>query len=397
MTVPHNLLAERHVLGAMLLSSHACDIASRIVTADEFYGPAHASTFTACMGLWLAGVRADVTSVSEATRRLPDGVERLTVAELTELTHSAASTDPAHYARIVADHAALRNLQLAGQRIFDQASSLADPAVLADEAQQWISGCYDSRSTAVESGPDLDSFLAEKSTTDWLVPNFLERTDRIILTGAEGRGKSTALRQAGLQMAAGIVPFTSSRPCEPVRVLLVDCENPRGKLQRQLAPLRAAAEGMDPHKFTVIAHDRGLDLAGRADRRWLEERVLANRPEVLITGPLYKLHSGDPNEERPAAKLRDFFDDLRTRFGFALLLEAHQPYASGGAKRPLRPYGASLWSRWPDIGLCLLEQDDGWVFAEWRGQREERSAWPVGLSRNERQRWPWMRPAGDPF
>ncbi len=39
----------------MLLSSHACDVASRIVTADEFYSTAHQTTFTTCMNL-LSGI-----------------------------------------------------------------------------------------------------------------------------------------------------------------------------------------------------------------------------------------------------------------------------------------------------------------------------------------------------
>lgn len=127
----------------------------------------------------------------------------------------------------------------------------------------------------------------------------------------------------------------------------------------------------------------------------------------MITGPIYKLHSGDPTEERPAANLRDFFDDMRIRHRFALMLEAHQPYAMGGGKRPLRPYGASLWSRWPDIGLCLVEPapptaknpsaDDvekaarkPWHLAEFRAFREDRPAWPVFLTRHEKQPWPWM-------
>lgn len=200
-------------------------------------------------------------------------------------------------------------------------------------------------------------------------------------------------------MAAGIVPFTSLRPCEPVRVMLVDCENSRGKVQRGLAPMRrqAGVNLDDPSRFVVLCRERGLDLAHRADRSWLENRVRSNRPDVLITGPVYKLHSGDPNEERPAARLRDFFDDLRTRYGFALMLEAHQPYASGGNRRPLRPYGASLWSRWPDIGLCLLETEkergSEWSFAEFRGLREDRPAWPVKITRGDRQPWPWLAAA----
>jgi ATPase subunit of ABC transporter with duplicated ATPase domains len=56
---------------------------------------------------------------------------------------------------------------------------------------------------------DLDAFLAEPDPEyDWLIPGLLERGDRVIVTGQEGKGKSTLLRQIGVQVAAGIHPFT---------------------------------------------------------------------------------------------------------------------------------------------------------------------------------------------
>ena len=40
-TLPHNLDAERSVLGAVLLDNHAFNAAGEVLTADDFYGEAH--------------------------------------------------------------------------------------------------------------------------------------------------------------------------------------------------------------------------------------------------------------------------------------------------------------------------------------------------------------------
>jgi hypothetical protein len=67
-----------------------------------------------------------------------------------------------------------------------------------------------------------------------------------------------------------------------------------------------------------------------------------------------------------------------------LIIEAHSPYAeSARTKRVIRPYGASLWSRWPEFGIYLGETGE---IKHWRGQREER-AWPHKLRWD--QPWPW--------
>ena len=67
------------------------------------------------------------------------------------------------------------------------------------------------------------------------------------------------------------------------------------------------------------------------------------------------------------------------------MMEAHQPYAAGG-RRAERPYGASLWSRWPEFGLHLAESGE---LRHWRGARDERE-WPGALVRGGE--WPWTAP-----
>ena len=237
------------------------------------------------------------------------------------------------------------------------------------------------RTEAVE----LDDFLGvEDPEYDWVVPGLIERGDRVILTGGEGKGKSTLLRQLAVQLASGIHPFNGG-PITPVRVLLVDLENSQRQTRRKIRPLREAAG--DRYKPEPGLHIRvrpgGIDLLDSDDGRWLLDLATDVRPDVLITGPIYKLAGGDPTEERTAKVVSMWLDRIRTDARCSLIIEAHSPYAASGGKRPERPYGASLWSRWPEFGLYLSPEGH---LRHWRGPRDERE-WPAALQRGGE--WPW--------
>lgn len=167
-------------------------------------------------------------------------------------------------------------------------------------------------------------------------------------------------------------------------MLLVDCENSRAQVKRELRPLRLrAGRQLEPGRLYVAVRPQGIDLYGDAvSAAWLEARILRATPDLLILGPLYKLAGGDPISEEVARKVASVLDDLRVRYGFALLIEAHVPHGQGG-NRPERPYGASMWLRWPEFGLHLAQTG---MLTHWRGQRDERE-WPAVLKRGGE--WPW--------
>lgn len=392
---PQDLQAEESLLGAMLLARDARDVGVRMVRAEDFYKPAHQHVFTAILDLHRQGQAVDPITVADVLRRegLIDQVGG-SGALLTLQTGTPATSNASRYATIIQEKATLRNLLHVAGQMGEAVYSGREVDEVVREAQDAVSSVVLPSGT-VAAGPFIDDFLAEPDHYDWVVPGLLERGDRLILTGGEGKGKSTILRQFAIQASAGIIPFTDRAGNPPVRVTLVDCENSEAQSKRALRPLRVKA-GVDLRSdfLTILVRPQGLDLLRRGDRKWLQERIEANAPDVLILGPMYRLHNDDPNDEKPARQLAAFLDDLRVRHQFALVMETHQPHASGGTRRVLRPYGASLWVRWPEFGLGLLhdEKTDGWRLVPWRGSRDDRS-WPPMLTRGGPWLWNEVRPS----
>lgn len=108
---PHSTEAEKSVLGAMLQSDTAVQAAAEMLTADDFYTPAHREIFDAAKTLTLSHSAVDlVTMDAELSRRgtLPGvgGIEYL--VDLTAFVPTTANMKD--YIRIVSEKSTLRRL-----------------------------------------------------------------------------------------------------------------------------------------------------------------------------------------------------------------------------------------------------------------------------------------------
>lgn len=247
--------------------------------------------------------------------------------------------------------------------------------------------------TEPDLAPDLWEFLGTVDPPqDWIIPDLLERGDRLIWTGFEGLGKSMFVRQLAVMTAAGLHPFTA-QPIPPMKVLLIDCENSERISRRKFRPLAHATVAMDrdvPEGALRLIHKpAGIDLARDSDAAWLIERVTAHQPDLLIIGPFYRLHAADMNEEVAARRTVSVLDYARTKVDCALVVEAHAGHGEAGKNRSVRPIGSSLLLRWPEFGYGIRPLDGPKVVEvhAWRGPRDER-AWPEQLTWGDP--WPWV-------
>jgi GTP cyclohydrolase I len=120
-TLPHNLEAERSVLGAILIENRALNQAQEILTEDDFYREGHRTIFRVMSALSDSSGAIDAVTLKDELARegkletvggapyissLLDGVPR--------------SANVEHYARIVKEKAVLRNLIGSANKILNR-------------------------------------------------------------------------------------------------------------------------------------------------------------------------------------------------------------------------------------------------------------------------------------
>ena len=398
---PHDTTAEQAVLGGMLLSAAAAAECLSALSADDFYRPSHQLIFNGIRALVREGQPADPVTLFAW---LEDAGELRTAGGGVYLHTLIASVPVAanagYYARIVRDRAIRRRLLLAGRRIIQLArESDTDAHGLTEQAVREAEAARDAGQGDDVTTPTIAEFLAvpeEDDTYDWVVPGLLERGDRMVLTGTEGAGKSTLFRMLAVTIAAGIHPFTQA-PVEPMRVLLIDCENGAAHTRRKIRPLvvqaKAERSPVREDRLWIEVRPEGLDLAADKDVSWLLRRVAAIRPDCVMIGPLYRLAPRALNDDSDAAPVIATLNLIRAR-GSCVLLEAHAGHALGhGGRRDLRPRGSSAFLGWPEFGYGIRSSDLPEAkkkrlvdVVPWRGDRDERE-WPEHLVAGGT--WPW--------
>jgi len=137
---PHNLDAERSLLGAMLLSQDAIAECVEVLKSDDFYSKAHGHLFDSMCALYSRGHPVDPVTVAEELNRrgLLDAVGGLPV--LVSLQANTPSISNAgRYAAIVADHSLLRKLIETGRKIAELGEEVPeDIPSLVDKAEAMI-------------------------------------------------------------------------------------------------------------------------------------------------------------------------------------------------------------------------------------------------------------------
>ncbi len=233
---------------------------------------------------------------------------------------------------------------------------------------------------------------AEDDSYDWVIPGLLEKQERVIVVAAEGVGKTMLARQVAISCAAGLHPFTF-QPMKPVTTLTIDLENPARIIRRTSRTIMenairlSRAKTVDAH---LHIHPSGLDLTSTKDRMFLEQLVEQIKPELICLGPLYKAYvdSGNLTSEALAVEVAKFLDHIRDIYGCALWLEHHAPLGASSSTRELRPFGSSVWSRWPEFGISITPDPvnpEGFVYdvRHFRGARDKRE-WPIKMKRSLR-------------
>ena len=210
-TLPHNLEAERSVLGAILVHNDAFNLAAQVIDSGDFYRDAHRRIFDRMVALNERNQAIDFVTLKEELARngeidevggpsyvasLADGVPRATNVEF--------------YARIVKEKATLRNLIFAANKILtnayeaDQESDLildeAESSIFAVADDRLKAGFVPMRQLVHESFPKIEQLFEQKRLITGVPSGFvdldemtrgLQGGDLIIVAARPSMGKTS--------------------------------------------------------------------------------------------------------------------------------------------------------------------------------------------------------------
>jgi hypothetical protein len=355
--VPAAIEAEQGIIGTCLQSGGIPEDAA-ILEPDDFYRPAHAL-------LWrrMREHGAEPIALADRLEQLGDLGQVGGRAYLATCIGYAGSIHfLADWVGIVKDRAGKRSLTDFAARMLSVVATEVSYADLVEQAERQL-GRLDA--DPMDTLQPLHEFLGETfPEPDWLIDGLVCRDERLMITGSEGLGKTTLMRQLAYCCAAGMDPF-NGRTTTPHRVLVLDFENPPHITHKRWWELHRAAlshqRPVDPGALWLDRLPQGVDLTKAADRRWIHHRVRHVQPDLLVVGPVYKMMMGATSEDKDeviARTVQAFVDGLRAEFNLAVILEHHAGNAERNGVRELRPFGSSLWRRWVDFGYGIQEETD---------------------------------------
>ena len=139
-TLPHNLEAERSVLGAILIDNDTYNVAAAMLDAKAFFRDAHRRIFERMADLSERSQPIDLVTLKEELERASELDEVGGPAYIASLVDGVPrSTNVEYYAQIVKEKATLRSLIFSANKIVSSAYEADQEAdLILDEAESAI-------------------------------------------------------------------------------------------------------------------------------------------------------------------------------------------------------------------------------------------------------------------
>jgi replicative DNA helicase len=210
-TLPHNLEAERSVLGAILVHNDAFNLAAQVIDSSDFYRDAHRRIFERMVQLNERNQAIDFVTLKEELSRAGEIDEVGGPAYVAALADGVPrATNVEYYARIVKEKSTLRSLIFAANKILtnayeaDQESDLildeAESAIFAVADDRLKAGFVPMRDLVKESFPKIEQLFEQKRLVTGVPTGFvdldemtrgLQGGDLIIVAARPSMGKTS--------------------------------------------------------------------------------------------------------------------------------------------------------------------------------------------------------------
>ena len=221
-TLPHNLEAERSVLGAILVHNDAFNLAAQVIEPADFYRDAHRRIFDKMISLNERNHAIDFVTLKEELSRAGELDEVGGPAYVASLADGVPrATNVEYYAKIVKEKATLRNLIYAANKILtnayeaDQESDLildeAESAIFSVADDRLKSGFIPMRDLVKESFPKIEQLFEQKRLITGVPTGFvdldemtrgLQGGDLIIVAARPSMGKTSLVLNISQYVAA---------------------------------------------------------------------------------------------------------------------------------------------------------------------------------------------------
>ena len=220
-TLPHNLEAERSVLGAILVHNDAFNLAAQVIGGRDFYRDAHRRIFECMVALSERGHAIDFVTLKDELGRAGELDEVGGPAYVASLADGVPrATNVEYYSRIVKEKSTLRNLIYAASKIVTTAYEAdQDPDVILDEAESAIfavaedrlkAGFVPMRDLVKESFPKIEQLFEQKRLVTGVPTGFadldaltrgFQKGDLIIIAARPSMGKTSLVLNVAQHVA----------------------------------------------------------------------------------------------------------------------------------------------------------------------------------------------------
>ena len=210
-TLPHNLEAERSVLGAILVHNDAFNLAAQVIDGRDFYRDAHRRIFDRMVALSERNQAIDFVTLKEELSRAGELDEVGGPAYVASLADGVPrATNVEYYSRIVKEKATLRNLIYAANKILtnayeaDQESDLildeAESAIFAVAEDRLKAGFVSMSDLVKDNYPKIEQLFEHKRLITGVPTGFvdldamtrgLQGGDLIIIAARPSMGKTS--------------------------------------------------------------------------------------------------------------------------------------------------------------------------------------------------------------
>jgi replicative DNA helicase len=349
-TLPHNLEAERSVLGAILVHNDAFNLAAQVIDSSDFYRDAHRRIFERMVALNERHHAIDFVTLKEELSRGGDLDEVGGPAYVASLADGVPrATNVEYYARIVKEKATLRNLIYAANKILSNAYEAdQEPDLILDEAESAIFSVADDRLKAgfvpmrdlvKESFPKIEQLFEQKRLITGVPTGFVDLDemtrgfqpgDLVIIAARPSMGKTSLVLNVAQyvalqpeQGAVGVFSLEMSKESLFLRLLTSEAQIDSHRLmsgaigQKDYSRISHALETLSAMKLHIddTANIGVLEMRAKSRRLQADQHGLS-----LIVVDYIQLMSGRGRFENRTLELASISRSLK-----GLAKELHVP------------------------------------------------------------------------